>query len=57
MVAECRRGEERAFGTPHQLMLRVGDVDAALETARTVAAEAAEVSRDWEYGETAGWIY
>ena len=50
IVREYRTGEERASGT-HQLMLRVDDVDAVLEAARTAAAEAAEDSRDWEYGE------
>jgi hypothetical protein len=39
------RGDERASGTTHQVMLRVVDVDAVLEAARTAGADADDTAR------------
>jgi len=57
MIVREHWSAEGAGGATDQVMLRVDDVDTVLETARAGGAEAAESSRDWEYGERqAGFV-
>jgi uncharacterized glyoxalase superfamily protein PhnB len=57
MIVREHHPDEQAANASDQVMFRVDDVDVVLERARAAGAEAAQSSRDWEYGERqAGFI-
>lgn len=51
VIVRERRDDERVAGTAHEVMFRIDDVDAVLQTARTAGARADEAEQDMPYGE------